>query len=162
MCYFRTTVDEISTRKISPNPSSAQSHANLDAPSSPPALMTLLECQLNCPTIFSQLEVFVDGGVRRGADILKCMCLGATAVGMGRPFLYAVNYGQEGVEHFIDILKSELATAMALVGITDLSRCHSGLVSTLDVDHLVSRGGGHPYATGRRMGNVGGGVKARL
>ena len=60
--------------------------------------MSLLECQLNCPTIFSQLEVFVDGGVRRGADILKCMCLGATAVGMGRPFLYAVNYGQEGVE----------------------------------------------------------------
>jgi L-lactate dehydrogenase (cytochrome) len=109
--------------------------------------MTLLECQLNCPTIFSQLEVFVDGGVRRGADILKCMCLGATAVGMGRPVLYAVNYGQEGVEH-----------AMALVGITDLSQCHAGLVSTLDVDHLVSRGEGHPYATGRRLG----GERARL
>ena len=125
--------------------------------------MTLLQCQLNCPTIFSQLEVFVDGGVRRGADILKCMCLGATAVGMGRPFLYAVNYGQEGVEHFIEILKSELATAMALVGITDLSQCHAGLVSTLDIDHLVSRGEEHPYATGKRLGSVGvGSGKAKL
>ena len=124
--------------------------------------MTLLECQLNCPSIFSQLEVFVDGGVRRGADILKCMCLGATAVGMGRPFLYAVNYGREGVEHFIDILKSELATAMALIGITDLSQCHAGLVSTLDIDHLVSRGEGHPYATGKRLGSGVGGFKAKL
>jgi L-lactate dehydrogenase (cytochrome) len=91
------------------------------------------------------------------------MCLGATAVGMGRPFLYAVNYGQEGVEHFIEILKSELATAMALVGITDLSQCHAGLVSTLDIDHLVSRGEEHPYATGKRLGSVGvGSGKAKL
>lgn len=73
-----------------------------DGCSSPPAIVTLLECQLNCPSIFEQLEVYVDGGIRRGHDILKCMCLGATAVGMGRPFLFALNYGQEGVEHFID------------------------------------------------------------
>lgn len=44
----------------------------------------------------------VDGGIRRGTDILKCLCLGATSVGMGRHFLYALNYGQEGVEHLID------------------------------------------------------------
>jgi len=136
-------------------------HGGRNLDTSPPAIMTLLECQANCPEIFEKLEVFVDGGIRRGHDILKALCLGATAVGMGRPFLYAVNYGQEGVEHFIDILKTELATAMALVGITDLSQCHAGLVSTLDVDHLVSRGETHPYATGRRKGNEGN-VKARL
>lgn len=113
--------------------------------------MTLLECQMNCPSIFAQLEVYVDGGVRRGADILKALCLGATAVGMGRPFLYALNYGHEGVEHFVEILKTELTTAMALIGVTNLSQCHPSFVSTLDVDHLVSKGEGHPYATGRRL-----------
>ncbi len=56
----------------------------------------------NCPEIFDQMEVFVDGGIRRGSDILKALCLGATAVGIGRSFLYSLNYGQEGVEHLID------------------------------------------------------------
>lgn len=113
--------------------------------------MTLLECQMNCPSIFSQLEVLVDSGIRRGSDVLKCLCLGATAVGLGRPFLFAAHYGEEGVRHLIDILKTELATAMALIGITDLKQCEPGLVSTLDLDHLVSRGERHPYATGRRL-----------
>ena len=113
--------------------------------------MTLLECQLNCPSIFSQLEVFVDGGIRRGADVLKCLCLGATAVGLGRPFLYAVNYGQEGVEHFIDIIKDELSTAMGLVGITNLDQCDPSYVNTADLNWLVPRGEAHPYAVGRRL-----------
>lgn len=64
--------------------------------------MVLLECQHHCPEIFDKVEVYVDGGIRRGTDVLKCLCLGATAVGMGRSFLYAVNYGEEGVEHLID------------------------------------------------------------
>lgn len=122
--------------------------------SAPPAIMTLLECQANCSEIFfnpnHSFEVLVDGGVRRGSDILKCLCLGATAVGLGRHFLYAANYGQEGVEHLIDILKSELETAMALAGIRSIEECQPGFVSTLDLDHLVSRGEGHPYATGMR------------
>ena len=95
----------------------------------------------------------MDSGIRRGSDVLKCLCLGATAVGLGRPFLFASNYGQEGVEHLIDIVKTELATAMALVGITDIDQCHPGLVSTLELDPLVSRGEEHPYARGRRLGH---------
>lgn len=72
------------------------------ARSSPPAVMVLLECQRCCPEIFDRIEVYVDGGIRRGTDVLKCLCLGATAVGMGRPFLFALNYGQDGIEHLID------------------------------------------------------------
>lgn len=128
-------------------------HGGRNLDTSPPAIMTLLECQLNCPEIFSKLEIFVDGGVRRGSDVLKCLCLGATAVGFGRPFLYALNYGQEGVQHFIDIIKQELEIAMALVGITDLSQCDASYVNTAELDQLVARGQGHPYATGRRLGN---------
>ncbi|KAK5008031.1 Cytochrome b2, mitochondrial precursor [Elasticomyces elasticus] len=105
----------------------------------------LLECHRLCPEIFSKLEVYVDGGIRRGTDILKCLCLGATAVGLGRPFLYALNYGQEGVEHYIDILRDELETSMRLIGITDLSQVRPGLVNTAAVDHLVDSTEDHPW-----------------
>ena len=77
-------------------------HGGRSLDTSSPAIMVLLECQRCCPEIFDKIEVYVDGGIRRGTDVLKCLCLGATAVGMGRTFLYAVNYGKEGVEHLID------------------------------------------------------------
>lgn len=48
----------------------------------------------------------MDGGVRRGTDILKAICLGARGVLIGRPVMYALNYGQEGVEHLIDSTSS--------------------------------------------------------
>ena len=79
---------------------------NLDG--SPPSIITLLELQKRCPEIFDRMEIYVDGGIRRGTDILKAVCLGATAVGMGRSILFAANYGQEGVEHLIDSEASSL------------------------------------------------------
>ena len=132
-------------------------------PSSPPAILSLLECQLNCPEIFTNpsFSIFVDGGIRRGSDILKCLCLGATAIGLGRPVLYALNYGQQGVEHLLETLATELATAMALVGITDLAQAEPGLVWTGELDALVAKGEGHPYAV-KKVGGTGGGVRAKL
>jgi L-lactate dehydrogenase (cytochrome) len=67
-----------------------------------PSIVTLLEIQANCPEVLEQMEVFIDGGIRRGTDILKAICLGASAVCLGRPFLYAVGYGKEGVEHAVE------------------------------------------------------------
>ena len=53
-----------------------------------------------------KFEIFVDGGVRRASDVLKAIALGAKAVGVGRPFLYAFcAYGQEGVEKAIQIFR---------------------------------------------------------
>jgi len=53
-----------------------------------------------------KIEVYIDGGVRRATDILKALCLGATGVGIGRPFLYAMStYGQAGVERAMQLLK---------------------------------------------------------
>lgn len=121
-------------------------HGGRNLDTSPPPILTLLELQLRCPEVFEQLQVFVDGGIRRGTDILKCLCLGARAVLVGRPILYALNYGQEGVEQLLDIFKNELEVAMRLVGITDLSQVHPALVNTADIDHLVPRTEGHPYA----------------
>ena len=61
-----------------------------------------MEIRQCCPQVFERLEVFVDGGIRRGTDIVKAIFLGAKAVGMGRQFLYSLTYGQKGVEHLIE------------------------------------------------------------
>ena len=83
--------------------------------------------------------MYLDCGIRRGTDIVKALCLGAKAVGMGRPFLYSLTYGQEGVEHFIDIMKDELETTMRLLGITSLSQCHPRYLNIGDVEHLIPK-----------------------
>lgn len=73
---------------------------NLDY--SPPSILLLLEMHKQCPEVFDCMEVYVDGGIRRGGDILKALCLGAKAVGIGRTFLYSLTYGTEGAEHLVE------------------------------------------------------------
>ncbi len=77
----------------------------------------------------SKAEVYLDGGVRRGRDILSALALGAKAVGMGRPFLWALAAGGEaGVAKLISLLKTDLATAMALTGRRTISEIDKTLV----------------------------------
>ena len=76
-------------------------HGGRALDNAPPTILVLLELNRDCPEIFSQMEVYIDGGIRRGSDILKAFCLGAKGVGLGRPFMYAVNYGKAGVEHLV-------------------------------------------------------------
>lgn len=73
-------------------------HGGRSLDTSTPAVLVLLELRMTCPDIFERIDIFLDGGIRRGTDIFKALCLGAKAVGMGRSFLYAANYGPEGVE----------------------------------------------------------------
>jgi L-lactate dehydrogenase (cytochrome) len=77
-------------------------HGGRSLDTSPAPILLLLELQKNCPEIFDKMEVYVDGGIMRGTDIFKALCLGAKSVGIGRGFLFALNYGQEGVEKFIE------------------------------------------------------------
>jgi L-lactate dehydrogenase (cytochrome) len=65
-----------------------------DAPSS---LHVLLEIHRFHPEILGKVEIYLDGWVRRGADILKAIALGASGVAIGRPFMYSLQYGTEGV-----------------------------------------------------------------
>jgi 4-hydroxymandelate oxidase len=69
-----------------------------------------------------RIPVLFDGGIRRGTDIVKGLATGATAVLVGRPYLYglAVN-GADGVRHIIEILKTELEAAMGLLGRTSIA-----------------------------------------
>ncbi|KAK7694509.1 hypothetical protein QCA50_001695 [Cerrena zonata] len=67
-----------------------------------PSLEVLYRIRKQRPDVFSKTEVYLDGGVRRGTDVVKALCLGATAVGLGRPFLYAQSaYGAAGVVKLI-------------------------------------------------------------
>ena len=68
-----------------------------------------------------RIPVLVDGGVRRGTDALKALALGATAVGIGRPYIWGLGaFGQPGVERTLDLLNNELRLAMAGVGARNL------------------------------------------
>ncbi|HEY0436320.1 MAG TPA: alpha-hydroxy acid oxidase [Phenylobacterium sp.] len=68
-----------------------------------------------------RVPVLVDGGVRRGTDALKALALGATAVGIGRPYIWGLGaFGQAGVERTLDILNAELRLAMVGVGARSL------------------------------------------
>ncbi len=91
---------------------------NLDTvPSTAEALPRVIE-KLN-----GKLPVLVDGGIRRGTDVLKALALGAKAVLVGRPYLYALAYaGSEGVSRVIEILRTELMMAMALTGRTAIAQ----------------------------------------
>jgi L-lactate dehydrogenase (cytochrome) len=74
----------------------------------------------------SSVDVLMDGGIRRGSDIVKAVALGAKACLMGRPYLYGLGAGgQAGVESVITMLRSELSRCLALLGCSaarDLSR----------------------------------------
>ena len=65
----------------------------------------------------SGLPVLLDGGIRRGTDMFKALALGARAVGIGRPYIWALSaFGQAGVERVIDILRAELTLTMRECG----------------------------------------------
>ncbi len=72
--------------------------------------------------VAGRVPVLVDGGIRRGTDVLKALGLGASAVLIGRPYLFGLAVGgAEGVTHVVNILRRELEAAMALTGRTSIA-----------------------------------------
>ncbi|MGB6942747.1 MAG: alpha-hydroxy acid oxidase [Bryobacteraceae bacterium] len=67
--------------------------------------------------VAGRVPVLVDGGIRRGTDVLKALALGASAVGIGRPYLHGLGVGgAEGVTRVVEILRKEFELAMMLTG----------------------------------------------
>jgi 4-hydroxymandelate oxidase len=67
--------------------------------------------------VAGRVPVLVDGGIRRGTDVIKALALGASAVLIGRPYLFGLGIGgAEGVRRTVEILRRELELAMALCG----------------------------------------------
>ncbi|KAI1482553.1 FMN-dependent dehydrogenase-domain-containing protein [Daldinia eschscholtzii] len=97
-------------------------HGGRALDTAPPAVHTLLEIRKHCPQVFDQIEVWVDGGIKRGTDVVKALCLGARAVGIGRAALFGLGAGgQKGVERTLEILKAETETCMRLLGVEQVS-----------------------------------------
>ncbi|MEZ5705812.1 MAG: alpha-hydroxy acid oxidase [Burkholderiaceae bacterium] len=81
----------------------------------------------------SRIPVLVDGGIRRGTDVLKAMALGASAVLVGRPILHGLtNAGAAGVAHVIRLLRDELEIAMALCGCATLDQAWEALNASVN------------------------------
>ena len=71
------------------------------------------------------LPVMIDGGIRRGTDVLTALALGAKFVFIGRPFNYAASIaGEEGVTHVVNLLRAEIDRNMAMLGINDCRELH--------------------------------------
>ena len=103
-------------------------------------MITLLEINKFAPWLIrSKMEIFIDGGIRRGTDILKALALGATAVGLGRPFLYSMTggYGEEGFRKMVDILRKELQSNMALAGVTSIKEVTSDMINVRRLENEV-------------------------
>ncbi|MEO6003660.1 MAG: alpha-hydroxy acid oxidase [Opitutus sp.] len=76
-----------------------------------------------------RMPVLVDGGIRRGTDILKALALGANAVLIGRPYVYGLAVdGARGVTRTVNILRRELESAMALCGRTSIASIDSSVL----------------------------------
>jgi 4-hydroxymandelate oxidase len=85
-----------------------------------PATATLLPRVVQA--VAGDAPVLIDGGIRRGTDVLKAMALGASAVLVGRPVLHGLtNAGATGVAHVLRLLRDELEISMALTGCRTLS-----------------------------------------
>jgi len=74
--------------------------------------------------------IICDGGVRRGSDVVKALALGADAISMGRPYLYALGAGGErGVDHVLDFFRDGIVRTMALNGVRSLGEIDGSLVA---------------------------------
>jgi len=79
--------------------------------------------------IAGQIPIIVDGGFRRGTDVLKGLAFGAQAVGVGRPILYGLAAGgQEGVKTVITEMSEELRRTMTMTGVKDPTSAHKGII----------------------------------
>ncbi|SCU82633.1 LAMI_0C00232g1_1 [Lachancea mirantina] len=101
-----------------------------------PPLEVLAEAQqmLKEKNLDGKIEIYLDGGVRRGSDVVKALCLGAKGVGLGRPFLYAMaGYGEDGVTHLLEILKGEVVNNMKLLGVGKVEDLNESLVDATNL-----------------------------
>lgn len=116
-------------------------HGGRAMDTAPPAIHTLLEIRKYCPEVLDKIEVWADGGIKRGTDVVKALCLGAKAVGLGRAPLFGLGAGGiAGVERVLEILKAETETAMRLLGCEKISELGPQHVNTRAVERDIFDG----------------------
>lgn len=116
-------------------------HGGRAADTAPPAIHTLLEIRKYCPEVLQKVEVLVDGGIRRGTDVVKAACLGARGVGIGRAALFGLGAGGvAGVERTLEILDEELQTAMRLLGANTIDQLGTQHINTRALEQQIYDG----------------------
>ncbi|MBL8212624.1 MAG: alpha-hydroxy-acid oxidizing protein [Bryobacterales bacterium] len=99
-----------------------------ERPSKQPALQALPAI---AAALDGKLPILIDGSFRRGTDILKALILGANAVLLGRPILWALaTYGAPGVQTVLEMAQTELARNMAMLGAPTPKALHRGMLRT--------------------------------
>lgn len=106
-------------------------HGGRSLDGSPPALHTLVEIRRFAPEVFDKVDIWIDGGIKRGTDVLKALCLGAKAVGIGRaPLMGLAIGGQKGVERVLGILQDEIERTMRFLGVSSIAQLQPRHVSS--------------------------------
>ena len=101
-------------------------HGGRQLDGAPPTIEVLPEI---VEAVSGRAVVLVDGGIRRGSDVLKAVALGATACLVGRPYLYGLAAGGEpGLTRVMDIFRTEIDRTMALLGVTSLEELDGSFV----------------------------------
>jgi 4-hydroxymandelate oxidase len=79
--------------------------------------------------VHGRIPLLLDGGVRRGTDVLKALALGASAVGIGRPVMWGLAVdGEDGVSRVLELLRAEFENAMRCCGVAAIAELHAGFV----------------------------------
>lgn len=91
-----------------------------------------------CRAVAGRVEVYLDGGITRGTDVIKALALGARCVFIGRPVLWGLTHsGEEGVSHVLKLLNDEFVLAMQLSGVTNLSVSYLNSVLFVNKSMLI-------------------------
>lgn len=81
-----------------------------------------------------EIPILIDSGFRRGLDVVKALAMGATAVGIGRPYLWGLGaFGQAGVERVLEILREEMRVSMAQAGAATVKELVPSMIRVEDV-----------------------------
>lgn len=116
--------DAVMVRKLGADAVLLSNHGGRQVERGLPPLSLLSEVRAE---LDDECEVFVDGGVLSGADVLTALALGATGVWLGRAYLYGLMAGgHRGVERVLSILTKEIETNMRLLGVTKLDQLDEG------------------------------------
>jgi isopentenyl diphosphate isomerase/L-lactate dehydrogenase-like FMN-dependent dehydrogenase len=75
------------------------------------------------------MPILVDSGFRRGTDVVKALCMGATAVGIGRPYIWGLGaFGQAGVERVLELVRIETLAMIQQMGATTIKDLKPAMV----------------------------------
>ncbi|KAM0748302.1 L-mandelate dehydrogenase, partial [Meredithblackwellia eburnea MCA 4105] len=127
-------------------------HGGRQLDHAPPPLATLVRLREEKPALLedSKFDVFIDGGVSRGTDVLKALCLGAKGVGLGRVMLYAQTcYGDAGIVRATEILEREIKSGMRLLGARTIQELRPEMIELMD-GLVGKRMGGRPISQSQK------------